>query len=61
MPGHYTQPRSGASKGAKDISPTSGDTEKDGVNAHNPFEGQKIKKNGKWVDRTPANSTGGQP
>ena len=28
---------------------------------YNPFKGQKIKKNGKWVDRTPSNSTGGKP
>ena len=27
----------------------------------NPFQGQKIKKNGKWVDRTPSNSPGGKP
>jgi len=28
---------------------------------YNPFKGQKIKKDGKWVDRTPSNSTGGKP
>jgi hypothetical protein len=28
---------------------------------HNPFEGQKIKINGKWVERTPSNSPGGKP
>ena len=27
----------------------------------NPFEGQKIKINGKWVERTPSNSPGGKP
>ena len=54
MPGHYKQPKSGASKGAVDISPTSGDTEKDGVNAHNPFEGQTVIRNGKRVKRTPS-------
>ena len=54
MPGHYTQPKSGASKGAKDISPTSGNTEIDGVNAHNPFEGQTVIRNGKRVPRTPS-------
>tara|TARA_R100000458_G_scaffold4193_1_gene3399 strand:- start:268 stop:471 length:204 start_codon:yes stop_codon:yes gene_type:complete len=32
-----------------------------GDKRHNPFKGQKIKKGGKWVDRTPENSTGGQP
>ena len=28
---------------------------------HNPFEGQKIKVDGKWVERTPSNSPGGKP
>ena len=28
---------------------------------NNPFEGQKIKINGKWVERTPSNSPGGKP
>ena len=26
---------------------------------YNPFKGQKIKIDGKWVDRTPENSRGG--
>ena len=54
MPGHYKQPKSGASTGAVNISPTSGDTEKDGVNAHNPFEGQTVIRNGQRVPRTPS-------
>ena len=28
---------------------------------YNPFDGQKIKINGKWVERTPSNSPGGKP
>ena len=70
MPGHYQGPPKPPAPPApkpKPPKPPKRDafdeqnTEDAAGKRYNPFKGQKIKKNGKWVDRTPENSTGGKP
>ena len=72
MPGHYqgppkppAPPRRTAKPQSlppkKDIGFDEQNTEDAAGKRYNPFKGQKIKKDGKWVDRTPSNSPGGKP